>query len=70
MYTYGISGRELEYQISNPKDVSSIPTIVTEVLTLLFFQWENLRKFPKNLRKFPKTSGKFPENSEDGGKLR
>jgi hypothetical protein len=39
-------------------------------LTLLFFHWENLRKFPKNLRKYPETSGKPPENSEDGGKLR
>ncbi len=44
--------------------------MVTAVLTLLFFRWENLRKFPKNLRKFPKTSGKSSENSEYGGKLR
>ncbi len=52
---------EVEYQISYPEDVSSSLTSVT--LSLLFFHWVNLRKFPE-------TSGKSMENSEDGGKLR
>ncbi len=68
--TSGISSREVEYQISNPKDVSLIPTMVTMALALLFFHWQYLRKFPENPRKPPETSGKPLENSEYGRKLR
>jgi hypothetical protein len=63
LYSKGISSREVEYRISNAKDVSSSPAMVT------IFLWENLRKFAKNLWKCPETSGKPPKNSEDGGKL-
>ncbi len=74
IFTLGTSSREVEYQISNPKVVSSIPTMVTMALTLLFFYWgkppEISEKPPEISGNLRKTSGKPPENSEDGGKLR
>jgi hypothetical protein len=57
-----MNSREVEYQSSNSKDVSSSLATVTMTRSLLFFHWVNLRKFPE-------TSGKSPENSEDGGKV-
>ncbi len=64
--TRGTSSREVEYQISNPKVVSSIPTMVTTALLFYFF----IGKTSGNFRKTFGNIWKPPENSEDGGKLR
>jgi hypothetical protein len=62
-----MSSREVECQVSVPKDVSSIPTMVTMALTVLFFHGENLRKFPENLRKPPENDRKTPKMAENYG---
>ncbi len=69
MFTVGISSREVEYQISNPKDVSLIPIMVTAAITLLFFLGKtfgnfrktsgNFQKPPENLRKIPKMAERY-----------
>ncbi len=50
---HGSSSREVEYQISYPEDMSSIPTIFA---SLFIFHRKNFRKLPGKLRKI---FGKF-----------
>jgi hypothetical protein len=61
IHTKGISGREVKYLISNPKDVSLIPTVVTKVLTLLKPSEisEKPLEISENLRKIPKMSENY-----------
>ena len=54
--SYGSSGREVEYQISYPEDVSSIPTLA---IPLFIFHRKNLRNFRKTSGNLRKTYGKF-----------
>ena len=56
IFPYGSSSREVEYQISYPEDMSSIPTMA---FPLFIFHRKNLRKLPENLRKIPKKAENY-----------
>ncbi len=62
--SYGSSGREVEYQISYPKDVSSIPTNGRSSFN---FHRKNLRKHPENLWKPPENLRMIPKIAENYG---
>ncbi len=62
--TYGSSGREVEYQISYPKDVSAIPTDGTSSFN---FHRKNLRKHPENLWKPPENLRIIPKIAKNYG---
>ncbi len=62
--TYSSSGREVEYQISYPKDVRSIPT---NGIYAFNFHRKNLRKSPENLRKTPENLRIIPKMVEKYG---
>jgi hypothetical protein len=59
-FSYGSSSREVEYQISYPKDVRSIPTHS-------IYSFKNLRKPPENLRKLPENLRIIPKMAENYG---
>ncbi len=59
--SYGSSGREVEYQINYPKDVSTIPTHGRSSFN---FHRKNLRKLPENLRKPPEHLRIIPKIAE------
>ncbi len=61
---------EVEYQISNPKDMSSIPTMVTQALFFYLFIGKtsgNFRKTSGNIRKPPENLRKIPKMAENYG---
>ena len=62
--SYRSSGREVEYRISYPKDVSSIPTHGNSSFN---FHRKNLRKPPENLRKPPENIRIIPKIAENYG---
>ena len=64
VYSYGSSGREVEYQNRYPKDVSSIPTHDNSSFN---FHRKNLRKHPENLRKPPENLRIIPKIAENYG---
>jgi hypothetical protein len=63
-FPYGSSSREVEYQISYPEDMSSIPTTA---FPLFIFHRKTLRKLPENLRKLPENLRKIPKKAENYG---
>ncbi len=58
-HLYGSSSREVEYQISYLKDMSSIPTHGSPLLISTGKPPENLRKPPENLRIIPKIAENY-----------
>jgi hypothetical protein len=56
LFSYGSSSREVEYQISYPKDMRLIPT---HSIYSFNFHRKNLRKPPENLRIIPKMAENY-----------